>query len=134
MSDAGSNEYPSSWLQVCVQVIGQGQAYRMLMGARLIAPAEALHLGLIDRVVPKDQLLPAAEAAMKAALKMPDGGRQVTKAGLRKELAAGWEQLDFVEKEAITSWDNLSKPTTVQFLGGVMKSLEKKGKAERSKL
>ena len=122
--------------KACVdaQLIGQGQAYRMLMGARLVAPAEALQLGLIDRVVPKDQLLPAAEAAMKAALKYPDGGRQATKAALRKDLAAGWGQLDFVQKEATTSWDNLSKPMTVEFLGGIMKSLESKGKPARPKL
>ncbi|KAK9858379.1 hypothetical protein WJX84_012149 [Apatococcus fuscideae] len=95
---------PYYWVQVMCQLIGQGQAYRMLMGARL------------------------------ATLKYPDGGRTATKAALRQDLASGWGQPGFVHKEATSSWDNLSKPETVAFLGGIMKSLEKKGKAERAKL
>lgn len=125
---------PYYWVQAMCQLIGQGQAYRMLMGARLVAPGEALQLGLIDRVVPKDQLLTAAEAAMKATLKFPDAGRIATKTALRQDLAAGWGQPDFVQKEASSSWENLSKPETVSFLGGIMKSLEKRGKPERPKL
>lgn len=104
------------------------------MGARLVAPAEALQLGLIDRVVPKDQLLAAAEASMKATLKFPDDGRIATKTALRQDLATGWGQPDFVHKEASSSWENLSRPETVSFLGGIMKSLEKRGKPERPKL
>ena len=103
------------------------------MGAHLVAPAEALQLGLIDRVVHKDQLLPAAEAAILAALKFPDGGRQHTKVALRQDLAAGWTH-SFVENEATTSWANLSSPETVSFLGGIMKSLEKKSKSERPRM
>ena len=106
----------------------------MLMGARLVAPAVALQLGLVDRVVSKDQLLPAAEASMLATLKFPDGGRIATKMALRQDVAAGWGQPDFVHKEATSSWENLSKPEIVSFLGGIMKSLEKKGKAEHAKL
>jgi enoyl-CoA hydratase/carnithine racemase len=44
---------------------GAGRAAPLLQFAKLVSPQEALQLGLVDRVVPAPQLLPAAEAAMK---------------------------------------------------------------------
>ena len=44
---------------------GAGRAGPLLQFAKLVSPQEALQLGLVDRVVPALQLLPAAEAAMK---------------------------------------------------------------------
>ena len=44
---------------------GAGRAGSLLQFAKLVSPQEALQLGLVDRVVPAPQLLPAAEAAMK---------------------------------------------------------------------
>ena len=44
---------------------GAGRAAPLLQFAKLVGPQEALQLGLVDRVVPAPQLLPAAEAAMK---------------------------------------------------------------------
>lgn len=53
-------------LVTCVlQPSGAGRAGPLLQFAKLVSPQEALQLGLVDRVVPPSQLLPAAEAAMK---------------------------------------------------------------------
>ena len=56
---------------------GPGPAGQLLQFAKLPSPQEALKLGLVDRIVPSAQLLPAAEAVMADALKLPDWGRQV---------------------------------------------------------
>ena len=42
-----------------------------------LKPSEAKAAGLIDEVVPKDDLMATAESWMKSALKLPDVGRQV---------------------------------------------------------
>ena len=43
-----------------------------------------VQVGLIDQMVPSDQLMPAAEAAMLQALKQPDSGRIVVKLRFRE--------------------------------------------------
>jgi enoyl-CoA hydratase/carnithine racemase len=44
----------------------------------MISPQEALAIGLVDKVVPKERLLATAEAAMAQALRLPDEGRRVS--------------------------------------------------------
>lgn len=50
----------------------------------LYSAPEALKTGLVDRLVPEDQVLPAAQEAMAKWLAIPDHARQITKSMMRK--------------------------------------------------
>ena len=47
---------PECWAQLMVRRIGAGPADKLLQFARLVSPAEAKSLGMIDQVVPKEQV------------------------------------------------------------------------------
>ncbi|MET8149984.1 enoyl-CoA hydratase-related protein [Actinoplanes sp. NPDC049668] len=53
-------EYGSAWL--LPRLIGVGNALDLLVSSRKIDAAEALRIGLVQRVLPRDQVLPAAQA------------------------------------------------------------------------
>ena len=57
---------PECWAQLMVRRIGAGPADKLLQFARLVAPAEAKSLGMIDQVVPKEQVSGAAVSAPEA--------------------------------------------------------------------
>ncbi len=58
-------------------------------------------------------------------MKFPDGGRLVTKAGLRNELADLWADDDRLTAEAEMAWFMLSQPSTIKALHGVIEKLSK---------
>ncbi|XP_069566255.1 enoyl-CoA delta isomerase 1, mitochondrial [Brachyistius frenatus] len=50
----------------------------------LYSPADALKIGLVDQIVPEDQVLAAATKTMTKWLAIPDHARQITKSMMRK--------------------------------------------------
>jgi enoyl-CoA hydratase/carnithine racemase len=54
--------YPVSGLKRFVSRVGLNAAKRLLLGVEELDATEMLRLGLVDRLVPKDELMPAAEA------------------------------------------------------------------------
>ena len=50
-------------------------------------PAEALQVGMVDQVVPEDQLLSTARSVMAKWLAVPDHARQLTKSMIRQATA-----------------------------------------------
>ncbi|XP_030599329.1 enoyl-CoA delta isomerase 1, mitochondrial-like [Archocentrus centrarchus] len=50
----------------------------------LYSPAEALKIGMVDQLVPEDQVLTTATEAMTKWLAIPDHARQITKSMIRK--------------------------------------------------
>ncbi|XP_037647815.1 enoyl-CoA delta isomerase 1, mitochondrial-like [Sebastes umbrosus] len=50
----------------------------------LYNPSEALKIGMVDQVVPEDQVLTTAQQAMTKWLAIPDHARQITKSMMRK--------------------------------------------------
>ena len=88
-----------------------------------------VQVGLIDQVVPSDQLMPAAEAAMLQTLKQPDSGRMVVKLRFREAFAREWEA--YPDSEVAESWDILSATPTVKALEATLQRLSgKKGRAK----
>ncbi|KAL1779362.1 enoyl-CoA delta isomerase 1, mitochondrial [Sigmodon hispidus] len=70
-----------------VNTIGHRAAERALQLGMLFPPAEALKLGLVDEVVPEDQVQSKARSVMAQWLAIPDHARQLTKSMMRKAIA-----------------------------------------------
>ncbi|XP_006979002.2 enoyl-CoA delta isomerase 1, mitochondrial [Peromyscus maniculatus bairdii] len=70
-----------------VNTIGHRAAERALQLGTLFPPAEALKVGVVDEVVPEDQVHSKARAVMAQWLAIPDHSRQLTKSMMRKAMA-----------------------------------------------
>jgi 3,2-trans-enoyl-CoA isomerase len=113
---------PRYWALLMVRTMGgQGRAEKYLGWGRMMAPEKALELGLVDRVVPRDQVLIAAIGMMEKSLMVASEGRVLTKRILREQFSLEWEA--YGEEEAREAWIMLSQPKVVETLGMVLKSL-----------
>jgi enoyl-CoA hydratase/carnithine racemase len=79
--------------QTLPRAVGQGRALEMLLANRWLSAEEAYHIGLVNRVVPIDEQLKAAEeVAKKIASCNPTAVRYAKQAvvrGLDQSLAEG---------------------------------------------
>ncbi|XP_042361771.1 enoyl-CoA delta isomerase 1, mitochondrial [Plectropomus leopardus] len=66
-------------------VIGHRHTEMALELGLLFNPSEALRIGLVDQLVPEDQVLTAATQTMTKWLAIPDYARQLTKSMMRKQ-------------------------------------------------
>ncbi|XP_010386186.1 enoyl-CoA delta isomerase 1, mitochondrial isoform X2 [Rhinopithecus roxellana] len=69
-------------------VIGHRAAERALQLGLLFPPAEALQVGIVDQVVPEEQVQSTALSAIAQWMTTPDHARQLTKAMMRKATAS----------------------------------------------
>lgn len=65
-------------------IIGNRNTDMALQLGLLYKPSEALNIGLVDQLVPQDQLLDTATKTMTKWLAIPDHARQTTKSMIRK--------------------------------------------------
>ncbi|XP_005391491.1 PREDICTED: enoyl-CoA delta isomerase 1, mitochondrial [Chinchilla lanigera] len=70
-----------------VNTIGHRAADRALQLGLLFPPTEALQVGMVDQVVPEDQIHSTALSVMSQWLAIPDHARQLTKSMMRKATA-----------------------------------------------
>ena len=75
------------------QVAGREAAAELLFTGRVVDAAEARALGLVSRVLPHDELLPAALALAREIAANPPLAVQRIKAGLRRALDPDWDEL-----------------------------------------
>nr|XP_005886837.1 PREDICTED: enoyl-CoA delta isomerase 1, mitochondrial [Bos mutus] len=76
------------WLKdTYVNTIGHRASEQALQLGSLFPPAEALQVGLVDQVVPEDQVQSTALSEMARWLAVPDHARQLTKNMMRKATA-----------------------------------------------
>lgn len=67
--------------QTVPRIIGRAPALQMLLEGRMVNASEALRLGLANKVVPRQELLPAAEAMAKAIMSRDNSiGKQLKSA------------------------------------------------------
>lgn len=120
---------PAMWAALMSNTIGQGKAEQMLEFAKLVTPQEALQIGLVDQVVPVEELVTTAEAIMQKLLKAgPDAGRQVTKKYLREKFSHEWEA--YCVPEVDGAWEQLARESTVKAMAGVLEGLAKRKKSK----
>lgn len=67
-----------------VNTVGHRTTELALQLGLLYSPAEALKIGLVDQLVPEDQVLTTATKTMTKWLAIPDHARQITKSMMRK--------------------------------------------------
>ena len=73
------------WLAESLKLlVGHREAEKMLSLGILSTPMEALKQGIVDQVVPEEQLLICCTTEMERWLKIPDVGRIQTKKNIRK--------------------------------------------------
>ena len=75
------------------QLVGREKAAELLYTGDVIPAAEALRIGLVGRVVPHEELLPAAMALAGRIAANPPLAVQAIKAGLRRALDPDWNEL-----------------------------------------
>ncbi len=74
-------------------LVGRERAAELLYTGRIIDAAEAKEIGLVSRVVPHDQLMPAALDLAAQIARNPPLAVQGLKQGLRTALDPNWEDL-----------------------------------------
>jgi len=112
---------PKYWVEVMATIVGKRCTQKLCLTAAMPKSREALALGLVDEVVPKADLLPAAEKAMKHLLRLPSSGYGVTKFALNGALADAWEAQ--IPQEVETVYGILNAEATVKALGAVLQRL-----------
>ena len=75
------------------QLIGREKAAEMLMTGEVIDAAEALRIGLVGRVVPHEELMPAALGLAQRIAANPPLAVQAIKRGLREALDPDWNEV-----------------------------------------
>lgn len=74
------------------QVVGGRQAERLAVGGWLISPGEALRSGLVDEVVPLDDVIPKTVAWMGEILARPPGAMLATRRLARTAVRAAFDE------------------------------------------
>lgn len=75
----------AAWL--LPRVVGLGRASELLMTGEFVEPAEALRIGLYNRVVPPERLREETDSLLEALARGPAPGLAATKQALERELS-----------------------------------------------
>lgn len=103
--------------------LGQRQAHQFLLEGRLFLPEEALQVGMIDAIVPADQLMAEAHKRMDTYLSFDSQTWQSSKRNLRAEL---FEQLTpAFEPTFAETLENWWRPESRATLETMIKNLKK---------
>uniref|UniRef100_A0A3Q4B5B8 Enoyl-CoA delta isomerase 1, mitochondrial n=1 Tax=Mola mola TaxID=94237 RepID=A0A3Q4B5B8_MOLML len=75
---------PFWFMDTMMNTVGHRTSEIALQLGLLYSPSEALKIGLVDQLVPEDQILTTATQTMTKWLAIPDHARQITKSMMRK--------------------------------------------------
>lgn len=125
---------PKYWGMLMARLIGNKAADKLLLTGKLASGQEAKALGLIDDLVPKDELISSAEAVMLKLVMLPGSAVASSKASLRGDFCAAWLAYSKIEPEG--AWRFLCQSDTVRTLGAALQRLSgnKNAPGQNSKL
>jgi enoyl-CoA hydratase/carnithine racemase len=108
------------------RLVGVHQAERLAVGGLLISPDEAARIGLVDEVVPLDQVVSRALEWSRSLLALPVDAMAVTRRRARADLFEIFAKpLDSERDEAVANWWSAEAQTTLRVL--VQRLAAKKG-------
>lgn len=88
-----------------VRIVGPRQAERLAVRGMLVSPDEALASGLVDEVLPPEEVVPKAIEWCRSALKLPQSALHTTRDSLRADYAVLFDTLaSATEKEMMAVW------------------------------
>ncbi|KAI3653375.1 hypothetical protein MP228_001322 [Amoeboaphelidium protococcarum] len=121
---------PKYWGKLFLQTAGsRGHAEKLLLTGQMLTPEQALKLGIVDEVVPLQQVLERGEQLMQTQFtKIPSAGYALTKRVLREDFAQQWQ--NYGEEEARQAWKQLQQESIVSSLGNILQSLSGKKKSK----
>jgi 3,2-trans-enoyl-CoA isomerase len=99
------------------RLVGAHQAERLAVGGLLISPDEAARIGLVDEVVPLDQVVTRALEWSRSLLALPVDAMAVTRRRVRADLFEIFAKpLDSELDEAVANWWSAEAQTTLRVL------------------
>lgn len=117
---------PRFWAELMAVRIGQAQARRLTLSAIMSSPQEAQRIGLVDEVVPFDELDAAALRAAERLGAFDRTARSATKAQFTVQLIDDWTE--HLSSEIEGAWAHLSNPRTVKSIKKYIDGLRNKSK------
>lgn len=101
--------------------LGSRLAYQSLMKARLFSPQEASRIGLIDELVPMDQVLSTAQRHLQQMLLASDQMLAITKRSMRRDLLRRLQAIPPTsQEEKLAQWFD---PTSRAIMAAVVDRL-----------
>ncbi|HKS76923.1 MAG TPA: enoyl-CoA hydratase/isomerase family protein [Terriglobales bacterium] len=90
------------------RIVGSRQAERLAVSGLLISPQESLRIGLVDEIVPPDQVIDRAIAWCQGTIALPDGAMISTRQQARADLVKLFEHSFANELEDVSEmwWDD----------------------------
>jgi len=112
---------PKYWGMLMARLIGNKAADKLLLTGKLVSGQEAKTLGLVDDLVPKDDLISSAEAVMMKLVMLPGSAVASSKVSLRGDFCAEWLAYSQIEPQG--AWRFLCQSDTVRTLGAALQRL-----------
>jgi len=81
------------------RIVGAGRAFDLALTSRRVDAEEAYRIGLLDRLVPAAELLPAAQNIAQEICRLPPGAVRVTKRAIRRALESGFSDATRYESQ-----------------------------------
>jgi enoyl-CoA hydratase/carnithine racemase len=98
-------------------VVGERRAARLATEGLLLAPQEALRVGLVDEVVPAPEVVPRALAWARELVALPRRATAGTRALARRPLVAAFDSVHEQMLEAVTDqWFSTEAQATLRAL------------------
>ena len=112
---------PDSIFELYAFWIGEAKAYRNLLEGKLMSPAEAKQIGLVDATSSIDSLMTVALKQMKVYLQLEQNTWQQSKQNLRKKLIAkvNENQQETVEKVLQQWWSASTRAILKTIIGNL---------------
>ncbi|KAI8494822.1 dodecenoyl-CoA isomerase [Branchiostoma belcheri] len=115
---------PFWFTDVMLCTIGHRETEKALQLGAMYSAQQALSIGLVDKVVPADQVMSTVQTELKSWLQIPDAARVITKTSMRKQVLDRLRSQK--EKDAQFFADFILRESVQKSLGAYIASLQKK--------